>query len=124
VADVIDAAALAAWLRDSSLADDASLGQIVTFTNALFDEEWANPTDPVPVKVTLLALSVAARAWAFDPSRANVESVSRSLDDASRTERYRTSDGHGGVYLTSDEVALLNGERRSRSVRLVAYGEV
>lgn len=122
--DVISAADLASYLRDSSLASNASLQQIVTWTNALVTEEWATPVTPVPTKITLLALNVAARAWVNDPSRANVESVSRSLDDASRTERYRsTANQAGAVYLTEAEQAILAGRTYRRSVRLVTYGE-
>lgn len=121
--DIITAADLASWLRDASLATNDSLEQIVDLTNELVTEEWANPIDPVPARITLLTLGVAARAWVNDPSRAHVESVTRSLDDASRTERYRTSSSSGTVYLTDDELAVLQGKRPPRSVRLVAYGE-
>lgn len=120
---IITAADLASWLRDPSLETDASLVQIVTLTNDLVTEEWATPVTPVPTKITLLALGVAARAWVNDPSKANLESLTRGLDDATRTERYRSSAADGTVYLTGDELAILQGKRSPRSVRLVAYGE-
>ena len=120
--DVITAADRASYLRDPSLETDASLIQVVDLVNALLTEKWATPVTPAPVEVTLLALSIGARAWINNPALANVESTSVSVDDGATTERYR-SGGRAGVYLTSDEVALLNGERRTRSVRLVAYGE-
>jgi hypothetical protein len=121
--DVITTAELASWLRDPALEDNPSLEQIVDLVNELVNEEWASPADPVPARIRLLALSVGARAWVNDPSKTNLESLSRQLDDAARTERYRASAVNAGVYLTGDELAILHGKRRSRSVRLVAYGE-
>lgn len=122
--EIINAAELASYLRDDSLATDTSLIQIVGFTNALVTEEWTTPATPVPVKIKLLTLNVAARAWVNDPARSNVESFSRTLDDASHTERYRVSSESGSVYLTEAEESVLNGRARKRSVRLVAYGEI
>lgn len=121
--DIISAAELASYLRNDDLATNASLEQIVEFTNELVTEEWVDPIDPVPVKVKLLTLNVAARAWVYDPSRSHIESYSRSLDDASRTERYRSSSDHQGVYLTDSEIATLNGRARSNSLRLTIYGQ-
>jgi hypothetical protein len=121
--EIITAAELASWLRNSALEDDPSLIQIVELTNDLITEKWVDPEDPVPVEVKLLALSIAARAWANNPSASNVESTSVRIDDGATTNRFRSA-SRGGVYLTSDEVALLNGEPRQRSIRLVAYGEV
>lgn len=121
--EIITPEELASYLRDDSLAADESLIQIVDLTNDLVTEEWAGSTSPVPVKIKILTLNVAARAWSFNPATANVESVSRSLDDASRTERYRTSSVSGSVYLTDAEEAILNGRRQYHSVRLIAYGE-
>lgn len=121
--DIITAAELASWLRDPSLATDDSLEQIVELTNDLITEEWVDPVDPIPVRVKTLALTIGARAWVNDPSTSNVESTSVRVDDGSTTDRFR-SPSRAGVYITSDEVASLNGERRTRSVRLVAYGEV
>jgi hypothetical protein len=123
VVDIIVAEELASWLRDSSLVDDASLEQIVDLVNNLIAEAWVTPEDPVPARVTLLALSIGARAWVNSPAMSNLSSTSVTVDDGSTTEKYREP-SRVGVYLTADEVALLNGERRARSVRLVAYGEV
>ena len=122
MADIITAD-LAAWLRDPSLEDDASLVQIVELTNEVINDAWTNPVDPAPVHVKMLALSIAARAWVNSPAQANLESTSVSIDDGSTTRRYRAP-SRLGVYLTADEVATLNGEARTRSVRLVMYGEV
>lgn len=121
--DIITPDDLASWLRDDSLASNASLIQIVELTNELLDEEWASPVEPIPAKIRLLALRVAARGWRNNPATANLESITRTLDDASRTERYRTSPSSEGVFLTNDELAVLHGKRPPRSVRLVAYGE-
>lgn len=120
--DIIIPDDLASYLRDDSLAEDSSLGQIVDLVNALITEAWADPEDPVPARVTLLALSIGARAWVNSPATINISSSSVSVDDGTATDRYREP-SRAGVYLTSDEVALLNGQRRTRSVRLVAYGQ-
>jgi hypothetical protein len=121
--DIITAADLAAWLRDTSLATDDSLEQIVELTNDLITDSWTDPDDPVPVRIKMLALSIAARAWVNSPALSNVESTSVRVDDAGTTQRFR-SPARLGVYLTADELALLNGEQRTRSVRLTIYGEV
>ena len=120
---IITADDLASWLRNPSLATDESLRQIVDLTNELVSEEWANPADPVPTRVRLLTLNVAARAWGHNPATAHLESVTRTLDDASRTERYRSTSADGTVYLTSSELAILHGKRPMRSIRLVTNGE-
>lgn len=121
--DIIDAADLASWLRDDSLASNTSLIQIVDLTNELVAEEWADPADPAPARIRLLALNVATRAWVADPSKSHLESLTRTLDDASRTEKFKSSGSGGSVYLTGDELAILQGRPQARSVRLVAYGE-
>lgn len=121
--EIITAAELASYLRDDALAADTSLIQIVGLTNDLVTEEWTGATTPVPVKIKLLALNVAARGWTYNPATANLESLSRTLDDASRTERYRTSSENGSVFLTEAEEAILNGRKRHRSIRLTIYGD-
>lgn len=122
--DIISADELALRFRNPDLADDESFVQVVDLTNELLTEEWTdNPTDPAPIKVKLLAFGVAERAWTHDPTTANIESVTRSVDDASRTERYRSSGSNSNIYLTDAELALLQGRRLTRSVRLVSYGE-
>lgn len=119
---IILASDLASYLRDDSLAPQ--LEQIVALTNQLVEEEWSNPVDPVPARITLLTLSVAARAWVHDPSKAHLESLQRSIDDGSRTEKYRSAGNQGSVYLTPDEAALLHGSARVRSIRLIKPGDV
>lgn len=121
---VITAAELASYLRNPDLVSDPSFVQIVSLTNDLIDEAWAAPAYPVPVRITLLGLDVAARAWSFDPTTAHLESYTRTLDDASRTERFRTKGDGGRVYLTAAEASLLRGAPAVRSVRLVRPGDV
>lgn len=117
---IITTVDLASYLRDDSLAP--KLGQVVDLTNSLILDEWATPVDPVPTRVQILGLTVAARAWAYDPSAAHLESVTRTLDDANRTERYRDGSG-GAVFLTPAERAYLRDSGGVRSIRLVAPGE-
>lgn len=122
--EIISAEDLALRFRDSSLADDESFAQVVDLTNELLTEEWTDdPVSPAPIKIRLLALGVAERAWTHDPATANIESITRSADDASRTERYRSSGSNSNIFLTDAELAVLQGRRLTRSVRLVSYGE-
>ena len=123
MADVISEADLASWLRDETLEANASIEQIVELVNELVSEEWTDPSEPVPARIKLLALGVGARAWVRNPSTAHLESVTRSIDDGSRTERYRSSGVEGSVYLTDAEVAILRGEAVPRSLRLTIYGQ-
>lgn len=121
--EIISAGDLALRFRDAALEDEESFAQVVDLTNELITEEWTDPTTPPPVRIRLLAFGVAERAWTHDPSTSNIESVTRSIDDASRTERYRSSGSNSNIYLTDAELALLQGRRLTRSVRLVSYGE-
>lgn len=123
--EIISADDLASWLRDPSLAENESFAQVVDLTNELITEEWtSNPTTPAPVKVQLLAFGVATRAWTHNPAASNLESVTRTVDGASRTERYRSAGAGNNVYLTSDELAVLQGKRTTHSIRLVNYGQL
>lgn len=122
--DIISTDDLASWLRDPDLTDDESFQQIVDLTNELITEEWTDgPTTPPPVKIQLLAYGVATRAWVHDPAKSNLESVTRTIEGASRTERYRSGGAGLNVYLTADELAILQGKRATNSIRLVVYGE-
>lgn len=126
MADVITVADLAAYLDlDELVGVRAEL--IMELTNGLIAEKWYNPVDPVPTSVRLLALDVAARAWRNKPGQAPLESVTRSFDDSSKTERYvvQRSDSSGAyVYLTDAELAILNGPPKSQvgSIRLSVPG--
>ena len=128
--DVISASDLATHLGNADLETDPRLVQIVTLTNGLITEKWRNPADPVPVSVQLLGLAVGARAWRATPATGQLESITRSVDDASRTERYVVErgnlDGHH-VYITEAELAALNGgdprlRQRTGSIRLKVPG--
>lgn len=120
---IIDVQDLASYLRDDSLAEDPSLIQIVDLVNDLIEDNWTDPQIVVPARVKLLALNVSARAWAWNPASAHLESITRSIDDGSRTERYRAGSSSGSVYLTDDELLVLRGKSSVRSVRLVNYGD-
>lgn len=122
MANIIDPIDLASYLRDLSLATDPALEQIAELVNDLINENWADPVDEIPARIRLLALNVGARAWSWNPATAHLESISRTLDDASRTERYRSGGSGGSVYLTEDEWQLLQGRSAVRSVRLTNYG--
>lgn len=109
--DIIDIDDLAADL-DSDLTGNTRALSIVARTNALITQEWTNPISPAPASVFELALAVAERALSNVPGRGAVESITRSFDDSSRTERFSTPGGDmsgRSVYLTDAELAELNG---------------
>lgn len=81
-----------------------SLTFIAELTNDLIEEEWLDPTEPVPNRIRALAFTVAARAGS-NPK--GLTSWTRSWDDVSRTERVEGA-RKIGVYLTDDEIASLN----------------
>lgn len=91
---------------------------IVELVNDLVTEAWAEPVDPVPSRVKLIALEVAARP-ARNPK--GLSSWTRSVDDASRTERLSDSAARTGVFLTDEEAAYLSGALRRRRNR---YGTI
>lgn len=93
---------LASYLeRDES----PQLTNIAQRTNALIDQEWADPVDPAPEWVKNIAWDVAIRAGA-NPTGAT--STTKAWDDISRTDRFEAGQ-RNGVYLTDDEKALLHG---------------
>lgn len=127
---VITDAELAAWLSLDTL--DAKGTQVLGLTNGLIEEEWISPVNPVPTSVKLMALEVAARGYHYEPGKGAVESITRSFDDSSRTVRYRATEAEAagtrgrGIYLTSDDLAVLNGSahrtKRVGSIRTVVPG--
>lgn len=127
MADVITLGDLAAYL-DPAAVSGARAELIVDLTNGLIAERWTTPSDPAPTSVRVLALNVAARAWRNKPGHGPLESITRSIDDASRTERYAipVGDGSGAdVFLTDAELATLNGlpaKARVGSIRLGVPG--
>lgn len=90
-------------------ADAAAWAKIV---NGVITDAWANPVDPIPYWVKAIALEAGARA-ARNPK--GLQSWTRAVDDASRTERYSEAAARTGVYLTDDELARLQGRRRRRA---------
>lgn len=102
--DFLTAADLAAYFdREVS----GALTNIVTRTNSLVTEEWANPVDPVPEWVTNIAWNVAIRAG--DNPSPGKTSTTRSWDDVSITDRWEAGRS-GGVFLTDEESRLLHGD--------------
>jgi hypothetical protein len=124
MADIITITDLSEWLDDETLASSARAGKIVRFTNNLINEAWSNPVSPVPTWVEIIAIEVASRAWAAKPGRGPVESLTRSFDDSSKTERYavmaKDANAHS-VFLTDDELDKL-GARPSSPVGSIRLG--
>lgn len=108
---IIDITALASWLDRDDILGSGRANLIVSLTNALITEAWTHPADPVPASVRVLALTVAARAWAAKPGSGRVQSITSAADDVTRTERYAVTDSAeaGDVFLTDAELARLNG---------------
>jgi len=108
---IIDVPQLATYLGSDST---PQYDVYVELANDLVTEAWAE-ADPVniPAWVRGIALEAAARA-ARNPR--GLESWTRSIDDASRTERLPKTAALGGVFLTDDERVRLGrvGAKRSR----------
>lgn len=104
--NVITATELASYL---SVDVTPALTLVVELTNGVITEAWDedNVVDPVPARVRALAFDVAARA-AANPK--NLTSWTLSWDDINRTERVEGQSRRFGVYLTDEEIAVLNGD--------------
>ena len=100
------------------IADDDDPTKLLDLVNGLIGEKWTRPADPVPIGVKLIALSVFTRAWT-NPH--GLSSTTRSVDDASRTERLPDQYARAGVYLTGPELAELRRDAGSRRRR---YGNL
>lgn len=103
-------------------ATDQQLKYAARRASSLVAGNWASPIDPAPQWVKDIAIDVAARYLA---NPRGVTSVTRSLDDASRTERYEGGGTRAGkFYLDDDEFAKLNPKVRTRvgSTRLHVPG--
>lgn len=86
----------------------------------LVSSHWAKPVDPVPPWVKDIAIDVAAR-YLSNPR--GLASTTRTVDEASRTERFETGTGsrpRRGFFLEEDELRRLAPKIRRRvgSVRL------
>lgn len=96
------------------------LARTATRLNGLIDDAWKSPEAPAPPWVVEIALDAAVR-YLSNPK--GLESWTRSVDDASRTERVRTGD-RTGLYLTKSQLRRLRGSSagRARSTRLRVPG--
>jgi hypothetical protein len=126
--DIIDIDDLATDLEDEALTTNQRALNVVARTNALITEKWLSPVTPVPASVVELALAVAERALASTPGRGPLESLTRTFDDMTKTERFAVPGGQASghaVYLTDDELGILNGgttRRRIGSIKLSVPG--
>lgn len=95
-----------------------ALKQLAERTNEIIAEKWANPTNPAPASVKIIAFNAAMRV-ATNPK--GLTSWTRSWDDITRTERIEGA-RRLGLYLSDEELAELNGTqpltRRAKSIRL------
>jgi hypothetical protein len=91
---------------------------LVELANGLVTDAWKDPVEPIPTWVRAIALEAAAR-----PGRnpKGLASWTKSLDDASRTERLPEYAAKAGVFLTEDELTKLMGIKRRRKNR---YGTI
>lgn len=122
---VVDTEEVANWLDRPDLRSSQRLALIVDTVNGLLEEKWKTPVSPAPPSVRILALTMAARALTSTPGQAPLQSITKSADDVSRTERYAISDATAsgyGVYITEDELLVLNPQASTRgrvgSIRL------
>lgn len=99
---IVNALKLASSLGDPHTA--TSVAQVVGWTNALVTDEWLYPEAPVPPRIEILAYEVAKRAL-HNPK--GLESKTVTHDGTSRTERLPKDAQRAGVYLTSDELEIL-----------------
>lgn len=112
--EVITAPELTMYLGPLVQVDADRLGFLVDLTNGVIMERWTTPvTDPalIPTWVKAIALEVAARP-ARNPQ--GLASWTKSVDDASKTERLPEMAAQAGVFLTSAEAARLGGVKRRR----------
>jgi hypothetical protein len=117
---IVDAATLASSLGAPHTT--ASVQQTVDWTNALLTDEWKYPVTPVPPRIEMIGYAVAKRALS-NPK--GLESWTVTSDDASRTERLPKDLQRAGIYLTDDELRILQNpadptrrRRRFRSIRV------
>lgn len=101
MADVIKPAQLATYL---GVALDEKIAYLTELANGLVNDEWKTPTTPAPTWVVTIALEAAGRP-ARNPK--GLASVTRSVDDGSRTERLSDVAAQSGVFLTDDELRRL-----------------
>lgn len=100
--EIITGSRLATYL---GVAADGKLNYLADLANGIVEEEWRNPVDPAPAWVVAIALEAAARP-ARNPR--GLGSITRSIDDGSRTERYSEAAARAGVYLLDAELRRLH----------------
>ena len=101
MADYISTEDLASYLQTTLAADSATL--YVTLTNGLITD-LIGDLSPVPTTVKAIALEVAARGYS---NATGITSVTKSFDDASKTERREVRGGKRGVFLTAEDIDAL-----------------
>lgn len=90
---------------DASLTS-TQLDWVANQISSLVEGAWGFPTTPVPAWVKTIALNAAGR---FAQNPKSLESWTRTIDDASRTERVRSGSAAAvGLGLTADELAALS----------------
>lgn len=102
---------------------DATLTYVARRASTAVASKWCHPIDPAPDWVKDIAIDVAVR-YLNNPK--GITSVTRSVDDASRTERFENTGQRmtRGFELTDEEIAALCPVRRNRvgSIRLRVPG--
>lgn len=84
----------------------AQLEWVAEQVSALVEGAWQCPVEPVPAWVKAIALNAGGR---FAQNPKGLESWTRSIDDASRTERVRGNSGtRSGIYLSDNDLAALS----------------
>lgn len=111
--DIITGGELTNYLGSSAPAAGGRLELIVELANGLVTDAWATPTEPnaIPSWVRAITFEVAAR-----PLRnpGGLASVTRHIDDASRTERLSDLAARAGLFLTAEEEARLANRGKTR----------
>lgn len=106
---------LKTYLAGDTSLTDVELAFKVDLANGVVSDAYTAAVDPPPTWVVALALEVAARACR--PTSGGLASLTRTVDDASRTERYSTDASRGGVFLTDQERLQLEGRKRAGTVK-------
>lgn len=117
---IVDAVDLALYLRDVGLASNPNFQYLVDLANGVVEDEWSEPVDPAPPAVIAVVCEVVRRAW---DNPKGLSSWTRSIDDASRTERLSDQRARAGLYLTDEDYAVLHAvavpvTRKARSIQM------
>lgn len=109
--------AAASWVRKPDLATDPVFVGFVDEVYEELAEHWRCPTETLPTVIRAIVRAAIRRGWASGVGE-RLESLTRTIDDASRTERFAASSGVGSAaseygYFTPAEIAVLNNCGRS-----------